>query len=467
MKSILPAILLCLLFGANAVRGQSVIFVDAATPCTSNCDGLSWAGAFSDLQDALASWQTGQEIWVARGMYTPGNSSTDAFVIRAGMKLCGGFAPGALSRSQRNLALDSTILSGNIGLPQVIEDNSGHILSFDQAGTDVRIDGFVVEDGYSNDNSQSTAGSAALIRDSSPTFVNCIFRRNFSCALLCSEVDAIMVEGTSSPVFFNCLAYQNRYCGCIAFLRNDGQGEVRFVNSTVYGDDVYCGEFGGLKIQNSIFWIVDSIHNVTDESPVFFAQGASVVVENSDLSAQWNGPGSSNFDVEPKFLNPAALDFRLMGSSALINQADTSFLLNDTCDVNVNGNTSEAYPHDLASVSRVMGGGLNPGAYEFNSAMVNALAEQMPAGWKVNYSNPVSEWLVVKIEAEKPGARQVEMVLQDLFGRVLRSHPVPFSGKAGQLTLDLSGLAKGVYLLTVVDQKSGQWIHRSRAVKVN
>lgn len=467
MKTILSALILGILIYAQAVKAQSVIFVDASSPCTANCDGLSWATAFSDLQDGLAAWQSGQEIWVARGVYHPGNSAFDSFEIPSGVKMLGGFAPGALSRSQRNLALDSTILSGNIGMPNIIEDNSVRILYFNNVGNDIWIDGFIIEDGYASVSNQVVAGSAAQIYGSSPAFANCIFRRNYSCALLCSSVDAINVEGNSSPFFLNCLVYDNRYCGCISFLRNAGEGTVGFINSTLYGESVFCMEWGGMEIANSIFWINDSIHSVTSEDPLFFVPGSAISANNSDLSMTWTGPGGNNFFQDPEFLNPASGDFHLALGSPLIDQGDTTFLPQDDCDVNNNGNTSESYPHDLASLLRVLGGGLNLGAYEFSSGALSETPRESDNGWEVSYANPVGQSLNLNLGVDQPGAYQLEIGLNDLQGRRVKSHSLPFSGKAGKVTFGMQGLAAGIYVLSMKEGKSGQWIHRSRLVKVD
>ena len=74
---------------ASPALGQSVIRVDAgATP---GGDGLTWESAYADLQEALAS-ESADEIWVAAGVYQPGEDRAASFCLRTGLAVYGGFA---------------------------------------------------------------------------------------------------------------------------------------------------------------------------------------------------------------------------------------------------------------------------------------------------------------------------------------------------------------------------------------
>jgi len=78
-----------------------------------NSDGSSWGNA-ATLQHALSIAQSGYEIWVASGVYTPGVSRTDTFTLTSGIALYGGFAGNETSRDQRDWVNNATILSGDI-----------------------------------------------------------------------------------------------------------------------------------------------------------------------------------------------------------------------------------------------------------------------------------------------------------------------------------------------------------------
>ncbi len=84
-------------------------------------DGMSWASAYTNLQDALAVAADGDEIWVAAGVYYPdegggqtNNVVTASFAMTDGVEIYGGFAATETERSQRQPRVNLTVLSGDI-----------------------------------------------------------------------------------------------------------------------------------------------------------------------------------------------------------------------------------------------------------------------------------------------------------------------------------------------------------------
>ncbi len=115
-----------------------------------NNNGLTWATAFSNPNEAFAIANTGDEVWVAKGIYytTTTNDRYISFKIPSGMKLIGGFDGSESFLSQRDYKVNKTILSGNIGSLSDSTDNSVHVVEIINANKKAIIDGFFIRDGY-------------------------------------------------------------------------------------------------------------------------------------------------------------------------------------------------------------------------------------------------------------------------------------------------------------------------------
>lgn len=145
--------------------------------------GASWANAFNYLQDALAVANTGDQIWVAEGTYTPkedvGTGRTQSFKItgaKNGIKLYGGFDPadGIKTFTQRDPRTYRTILSGDIDGDGTENGNSYHVLVLDGTGSPITnatvIDGFTITGGNANGTPPSSPGSGSIDNSSGGGF---------------------------------------------------------------------------------------------------------------------------------------------------------------------------------------------------------------------------------------------------------------------------------------------------------
>ena len=97
----------------------TIIYVDV--DATGTATGLSWADAYTNLQDALTTVNSGTEIWVAEGAYYPdvggGQINDDVsatFSLVDGVELYGGFAATETIRTQRDWLNNKTVLSGDV-----------------------------------------------------------------------------------------------------------------------------------------------------------------------------------------------------------------------------------------------------------------------------------------------------------------------------------------------------------------
>jgi hypothetical protein len=160
-------------------------YVDANATGANN--GLSWTDAFNYLQDALAVAQEADHIWVAEGVYKPDantaepNGSGDrqaTFQLKNGMAIYGGFAGGETKLSQRDWEAHETILSGDIGTPDVSTDNSYHVVTGSGTDPNAVLDGFTITAGNANGTGEDENGAGMHNNSGSPTVVNCTFSRN-------------------------------------------------------------------------------------------------------------------------------------------------------------------------------------------------------------------------------------------------------------------------------------------------
>ncbi|MDR0476243.1 MAG: right-handed parallel beta-helix repeat-containing protein [Treponema sp.] len=83
-------------------------------------DGTNWENAFRFLETACEAAarfpiDIPVEIWIASGTYMPGNSADDSFPLAPNTSYIGGFGGWETAKSQRNLASNTTLISGNLG----------------------------------------------------------------------------------------------------------------------------------------------------------------------------------------------------------------------------------------------------------------------------------------------------------------------------------------------------------------
>jgi len=157
--------------------------------------GTSWANAYADLQTALGNYPTCVDIYVARGTYQP-TATTDrtiSFNIKPGVFVYGGFAGTEAALGDRNLTINQTILSGDIGVAGDSSDNSYHVVVFDGTTASGSINGstgvfdVTIRGGNANGSAfgaYQDSGGGVLCRgngaghECSPTLSNLIFENN-------------------------------------------------------------------------------------------------------------------------------------------------------------------------------------------------------------------------------------------------------------------------------------------------
>jgi hypothetical protein len=168
----------------------SIIRVTPSGATTGTCGG-DWTTTPCDLLYALNSVAvSGDELWVAAGVYKPTTVATDrdaSIVLKAGVAVYGGFAGGETAREERNPQTNVTIFSGDIDgddIPSPIVtdastatglgNNSYHVVTGAAGAT---LDGVTITAGYSPNLWQAGGG---LFTDGSMTIYNVTFSGNWA-----------------------------------------------------------------------------------------------------------------------------------------------------------------------------------------------------------------------------------------------------------------------------------------------
>jgi hypothetical protein len=116
------------------LSGQGLVYVDGGASMGAS-GGTSWGNAFTDFQSALDNTASG-EIWLAVGTYQPSAYSASCtgcatdrdftFQLKDSVNLYGGFAGTEGSFSERDIAMNPTVLSGDIEAVGDASDNVQH-----------------------------------------------------------------------------------------------------------------------------------------------------------------------------------------------------------------------------------------------------------------------------------------------------------------------------------------------------
>jgi len=210
-------------------------------------DGATWNTAFQDLQDALATANSGDEIWIAAGVYYPdesgGGDSNDkgaSFTLKTDVLLYGGFSGSEESLTERDTSLNVSILSGdylqtdpNPDGNHIAEtyaglgaDNSDHVVTANGI-SGALLDGVVITAG------DATSGSGEM---------------HFGGGLY-------VVAAQLSLVNCRLLGNDARYGGSVSINGSDvsiDQCEISGANAWTEGGGVWVGADSTLQAKNSI-----------------------------------------------------------------------------------------------------------------------------------------------------------------------------------------------------------------------
>ncbi|WP_342329917.1 putative Ig domain-containing protein [Pedobacter sp. FW305-3-2-15-E-R2A2] len=303
-------------------EGAVRLFVHQAA--TGDNNGSSWIHAFNDLQPAMAQVKAGDEIWVAKGTYSPGPTASSFFTLKEGVKLYGGFAGTEIALTDRNKeaisGVNETILDGSQG------QSSYHVVYNVIALTNATIlDGFSIQGGkalttYSSGSNANyygagiynTAGAAlfrnlwiknniatygaGLYHTGDATYSNIRFSNNQAVGSYGRGAAVYNVKGfalTSGLLEGNKIMESASYTGYGAGIFSTGLMEldsVKFINNTIsngQGGAIYTTSSAVLKLSRSEF----TGNKASTGGALFIANGApdlSDVIFHGNIST-WTG----------------------------------------------------------------------------------------------------------------------------------------------------------------------------------
>lgn len=363
------------------VQGQTVIiYADASRPNNSG-DGLSWATAKRDFQNAIdaayVASGTLKQVWVKKGTYQPQPGAI--FTMMPNVAMYGGFAGTETLLSQRNYINNTTILSGN--------GNRVIYCSGPSFTATTILDGFTVTNGTKggitiddggtcvvancnviyNSNPSGTGGGISMHLNSSPTIKNCFIMNNTAS----TDGGGMQIESSCNPTLINCVftgnVASNGWGGGI----NSNSSAATVINCTFYANTapkVGVGNGGAIESQspsnitiyNSIIW-----GNNASSNPNL---GGTFTVSYSLIQGGYAGTG--NINADPFFTNinsPA-------GPDGIPSTTDDGLKLSNCSpaqNVGKNGLVPSGITTDIAGSVRVQNTIVDLGAYEGGSGIGN------------------------------------------------------------------------------------------------
>lgn len=381
------------LLALAAVAGGATRFVKANASGANN--GTSWTNAFTTLQPAIAASISGDEVWVAAGVYTPPvGARSSSIVLKNGVRLRGGFGGFENALSQRNISGNPTVISGDFNGDDTPNfgnrsDNAYNVITGSNIGSGSLIEGFIIRGGNADNIAVPalSVGGGMSVSGGQATVRACVFRDNFSIGGGC----ALDMIGASFR-FVDVLIYANRSNnGSAVRMQNNSTPSFEFctvahnTNAAVSGTGgVFVLNIAGVVTFNgTILW---ENRNASGTSPQtqLTAQGSPLVsVTHCDVDGASVFAGTGNFKADPRFesvLGPDGIAgtgderLNLTRNSPCIDHVPASALPLDTLDMDGDSNAAEAVPFDLGWFGRNLddfgtpnqtGATVDVGAFEF------------------------------------------------------------------------------------------------------
>ncbi|HEX2970864.1 MAG TPA: right-handed parallel beta-helix repeat-containing protein, partial [Tepidisphaeraceae bacterium] len=335
----------------------AVLYVDLNAPGPVH-DGSSWDSAYADLQPALINAKAGDQIRIAGGTYKPTVIAhrAQSFQLKTGVALYGGYGGhNAADPNLRDIQLSPTILSGEIGDPSTIADNSYQVVSAMSVDSTSILDGLTITAG----NAMDRDGGGMYNYHSYPTLTNCTFIGNSA------NSGGGMYNVSSSPTLTNCSFVGNSatYGGGMYNVSSSAPTltNCSFAgNSATYGGGMYNSSSAPTLTNCIVLGNSSAIDNYVSTYPGY---ESTPTVTYSLIEGGYSGIG--NLDANPQFVRSP-----WPGPDGTFGTADDDYgdLRLRSGSPAINAGRNAALPSsvtiDLAGHPRIQDGTVDLGAYE-------------------------------------------------------------------------------------------------------
>jgi len=280
---------------ASPVRAAGTIYFVGNTCVLPVCGGTSWSDAFPTLQDALSTAVSGDQIWVKAGTYYPdegtgqvGNNRNSTFTLKNGVEIYGGFAGTETQLNQRNISLNTAILSGDIDKNDVVSangytllgNNAFHVVTGSGKNSAAVLDGFTIQQGAANGTTGLVSMGGGIINEAgTPTYKNLTIYSNAA-----SLSGGGMYNRSASPTLIAVTFYKNGSADDGGGMYNDLTSAPTLTN--VVFDSNTAQDCGGAMVNS-----INSSPSITGGSMQDNKAGLSTAAGNG--GAIYNTTGSS------------------------------------------------------------------------------------------------------------------------------------------------------------------------------
>lgn len=285
----------------------AIVYVNPTATGLNN--GTSWVDAYTNLSVALSSASSGDELWIARGVYKPEtqvdvNSSGGpdlqeaCFQIPNNIKIFGGFTGTETARNERDWNTNLTILSGDIdnndvntdgnfiseSAADIVGSNAYHVVYTANVSHNTVVDGFIITGGnakiadpadVTDQNRNGGGWYNYLTTSGSPTIVNCTFQGNYADVEGGAIFNSRPNGGTVLSVIRNCSFIKNKSG------TNGGAIALGSFQPGNYGMQIIKCKFNmneAYRRGGALYFVGD---HASIDSSLFFANKVTVISEDA------------------------------------------------------------------------------------------------------------------------------------------------------------------------------------------